>query len=179
VLEQSLPEGTKIAVDTTVALTVGAELVQVPNIIGQSVADAQKTLATAHLSLGKATNAPNGNFSAGVVWKQSPDVNLSVKTNSAVDVNVTPQTVAVPALTGIGLSDVIGRVQGAQLTLSGFSGNLTGSPTIAQSIPPGTPVPIGTAVTVTFPSTNVCVIAGRCIYTGATARLLAPKVAHW
>lgn len=179
VLDQSVAPGTKIAADTSIALTVGAELVSVPNIIGQSVADAQKTLTKAHLSIGKVANAANGNFASGVIWKQSPDVNLSVQTNSAVDVTATPQTVAVPVLTGVSITDAIARIQGAQLTLAGYSGNLTSSATIGQSIAAGTAVPIGTPVTLTFPSTIACPNPGACYYTGATARLLAPKAAHW
>jgi len=179
VLAQSVEPGTKIAPDTSIALTVGAELVTVPNIIGQSVADAQKTLSAAHLSLGKVSNAANANFAAGVIFKQSPDVNLSVQTNSAVDVMSTPQTVVVPVLTGISIADAVGRIQSAQLTLAGFSGNLTSANTIAQSIAPGTQVAIGTPVNLTFPSTIFCGPGAPCYYSGATARLLAPRAAHW
>lgn len=180
VLDQSVAPGTKIAADTSVKLTVGAELVPVPGIIGLSVADAQKKLSSASLTLGKVTNAPNSNFGSGVIWKQSPDANLTGQTNSAVDVTVTPMTVSVPELTGISISDAISRIQGAQLTLSGYSGNLTSSNTIAQSIPAGTPVPIGTAVTLSFPSSFVCPTPRGCFYSGATARYLAPRaVAHW
>jgi beta-lactam-binding protein with PASTA domain len=180
VLEQSVAPGTKIAPDASIALTVGAELVQVPNIIGQSVADAQKKLSDAHLSLGKATNQPNSNFGIGVIWKQSPDANLNVQTNSAIDVMVTPQTVAVPVLTGISLSDAIARIQSAQLTLGGFFGNQPASNTTGQSIAPGTQVPIGTALNLTFPATFTCPRPELCYYSGATARLLAPKaVQHW
>jgi beta-lactam-binding protein with PASTA domain len=180
VLEQSVAPGTKIAPDSSIALTVGAQLVQVPNILGLSVADGQKKLSDAHLSLGKATNAANGNFGSGVIWKQSPDANLSVQTNSAIDVMVTPQMVSVPVLTGISISDAIARIQAAQLTLAGYSGNLTSSATIAQSIAPGTPVPIGTGLNLTFPSNFQCPRPELCYYSGATARLLAPKtVQHW
>jgi beta-lactam-binding protein with PASTA domain len=180
VLAQSVLAGTKIAANTSVSLTVGAELVSVPNIIGQSVTDAQRALASAHLSLGRVTNASNSNFASGVIWRQSPDVNLSVQTNSAIDITVTPQTVAVPVLTGIAINDAISRIQSAQLTLAGYSGNLTSSTTIGQSIPAGTAVPIGTAVSLTFPSTFACPTPGACYYSGATARLLAPKgVQKW
>jgi beta-lactam-binding protein with PASTA domain len=179
VLTQSVDPGTKIAADTTIALTVGAEMVQVPNLIGQSVADAQKKLSDAHLGMGKVTNEPNPNFGSGVIWKQSPDVNLTAQTNSAVDVSVTPQMVAVPVLTGINLNEVKNRIYG-QLTLNGWTGDQwQNGNTIAQSIAAGTNVPIGTAVTVTFPSTFACPIPARCFYTGQTARLLAPRAAHW
>jgi beta-lactam-binding protein with PASTA domain len=179
VLAQSVPPHTAIGQNASISLTVGAELVTVPNIIGLSVANAQTTLSNARLSLGKVTNAANSNFSSGVIWKQSPDVNLSVQTNSTVDVTATPQTVAVPVLTGLAIADVIARIQSAQLTLSGYSGNLTTSNTIAQSIAPGTAVPIGTPLTVTFPSTVPCPTPAACFYYGPTARLLAPKTAHW
>jgi hypothetical protein len=57
---------------------------------------------------------------------------------------------------GISLNDVISGVAGAQLVLSGYSGNDTTSNTTDQSIPWNTQVAIGTPITATFPSTVNC-----------------------
>jgi serine/threonine-protein kinase len=167
VVDQSVPAGTKVDKNTSVLLTVGAEVVPVPNIVGKSLADAQQALAAAQLSLGTASNVPNESYGPGIVWQQSPSENITAQSNSAVNVVVTPQTVTVPVLTGISLNDVITRVAGAQLVLSGYSGNDTTSNTTGQSIPSNTQVAIGTAITVTFPSTVNCGSkTGGCLVSG-------------
>jgi beta-lactam-binding protein with PASTA domain len=165
VVDQSVPAGTKVGKDTAITLTVGAQVVTVPNIVGKTLADAQQTLAAAQLSLGTASNVPNPSYGPGVVWQQSPNEKISAQSNSAVNVVVTPQTVTVPVLTGVGLNDVITRVAGAQLVLAGYSGNDTSSNTTGQSIDANTQVPIGTQITVTFPSTVNCPPRG-CFVTG-------------
>jgi len=176
ITNQSIPPGTPIdkkAKDNSIKLTVGAELVQPPSLIGKTIADARKALGD-KLSLGKVANVPNPSFGPGIIWAQSVDVHQNVPSNSAIDVSVTPAQCPVPVLTGIPMAEVLNRVQNC-VTLAGFSGNQTQLNTLTQSIPANTPVAIGTPVTVTFPATIACQPPARCFYTGPTARLMVER----
>jgi beta-lactam-binding protein with PASTA domain len=173
VLDQSVPAGTAIAsgTTTTIGLTVGAQMVPVPNLIGLSISDATKALG-ANLVLGNSTLMPNPGFPPGHIWQQKPGAGEKTQSNGAVDVTVTPMTVTVPSLSGLTLDAALKTISQAQLTYAGHTGNLTDQPTTGQIPPAGQTAQAGAEVTLIFPSSFVCSPPARCFVSKQSTLLM-------
>ncbi len=176
---QSQPADANKIVDTTprpgqkakkgqaVQVTLGVEMVTVPQLFGHTYQEALGTLNDKHLTPGKTTQVQNPNLAGGVVVDQSPAPGQTIKSGSPVDLQVTPQTVVVPNVAGQYLGDAIKHVQ--PLTVASFSGDSTKTVT-AQTPPAGQSVPVSTTVTLTFPPPPGGCAAALCFYGGAVAR---------
>jgi beta-lactam-binding protein with PASTA domain len=110
VLEQAPAAATQANQGTTVDFVVAAAaLVKVPNVVGQTQADAKATLEAAGLKVGEVTEKESTSVAPGVVSKQSPDAGSNVDGGSAVtlEVGAAPQVpqVKVPKVTGLTESD--------------------------------------------------------------------------
>ncbi|MBN1807669.1 MAG: PASTA domain-containing protein [Planctomycetes bacterium] len=101
VVSQTPQVGASVTVNTAVNYTVAIRrsTVAVPNIVGQQLSAAKRTLASAGLSLGKITPS-YGNGTPNTIKWQSPARGTQVPPGSAVDIMVlmAPRAVSVPNL---------------------------------------------------------------------------------
>jgi beta-lactam-binding protein with PASTA domain len=181
---QSKPEDSDVIVDQTPAantsakagasvhVKVGAEMVSVPEVTLHPLSEAQTILGSNHLSLGQVTNQANAGVVGGMVWRQSPEKGTPVLANSEVALWVAPQTVAVPAVTGMLVGPAVQRLQQAGLQLGTLNGDQVTQPVTAQSPAASAQVALGTKVDLTVPRSVFCVPIAKCIFAGTTARLL-------
>ena len=182
IISQNPAAGQKGAKGQAVQVTLGAQMVAVPLLIGHQYKDVMGILSGQSLAVGQNKTAANPNFAAGVVFDQSPAPQQLVKSGTAVDVQVTPTTVTVTPVIGQTLgnaSNALGAIGLRVTSLSGDS-NLT---VIGQNPGPGTTVPVGTPVALTFPP-GTCVGA-ICYYNGIIAQQMVAeqamraKTGHW
>lgn len=171
IVDQNPIAGAPLPANGTVHVTVGAVLVNVPLLIGHSLADAQALLAPMNLSIGQSPNQPNPNFAGGVIFQQTPGPNTSVQTNSSVNVVVTPQTVQVPRVVGMTVIDADTSLGRAGLVRGSVTGDLTAQAVTSQTPAENTPVPIGTQVNLTVPSSPACVPITRCYWDRRTTTI--------
>ncbi|WP_418275460.1 Stk1 family PASTA domain-containing Ser/Thr kinase [Isoptericola jiangsuensis] len=91
VVDQSPGEGT-VDQDTRVTLTIGsepeAEMVQVPNVVGQSAEDAKATLGSQANLQGVETTASNDQYCPGFVFETNPPAGTEVEVGSDVQLSV-------------------------------------------------------------------------------------------
>lgn len=146
VISTDPPAGTRAAKGETVHLTVGGEMIEVPMLIGHPYQEASGLLDK--LVPGEVKTVPNPNFAGGVVTDQNPRAGQKVKSGSAVNMQVTPQTIPVPNVVGQPLGSAILTLKG--FTVNSFSGDSTKN--VTSQIPaPGTPSPVGSNVSLAFP----------------------------
>ena len=136
------------AVDLVVA---AAALVKVPNVVGQTQADAKTTLEAAGLKVGEVTSKESTSVAPGVVSKQSPDAGSQVEGGSAVtlEVGAAPQA-KVPKVTGLPESEA--AIELARVGLSVGDVQYVSDPDVAagfvksQDPAQGTSLPVGSKV---------------------------------
>jgi eukaryotic-like serine/threonine-protein kinase len=100
VIESTPPQGTTIERGTTVTLRVsrGPEQVEVPDVTGETEANARSALEGAGLRVGEISEEESQEAEPGTVLEQSPGPGESVDEGGAVDLTVAsePEPVAVP-----------------------------------------------------------------------------------
>jgi eukaryotic-like serine/threonine-protein kinase len=148
---ESLAEGDRV--DLVVAERVPT--VEVPDLTGMTLADAQTALVSRELEIGTTTDAPSDEFDVGEIIAQSPEAGEEVPEGSAVNVVVSSGTdnVVVPTVTCLSFG-----AASSQLVTLGLNpvdgGTTTPNPAcpnpnrVAASDPPaGTEVEPGTSIT--------------------------------
>jgi len=167
IIDQTPKAGQTAAKGQAIQVTVGAQMVTVPQLIGHTFQEVSGTLNEKKLTVGQIETAQNQNFAGGVVFDQSPAAQQVVKSGTAINVHVTPQMVIVQNVIGQTLGSAILSLRG--LTVTSFTGDNTKT-VIAQNPPPGTSVPVGSPVTLEFPF----IYCGgfNCVYTGIIAQRL-------
>jgi beta-lactam-binding protein with PASTA domain len=177
VVSQTPAAGAKAKEGDAVHVQIGAELIPVPMLVGHPYQEAQTMLTGIHLNVGKVTNAANPNFAGGVVFAQAIDPGTKELSGAAIDLSVTPQTVPVPPVTGSLLKDAINKINQAQLTVGGVTGDQIDKAVIAQNPQANTPLEIGGKVSLTVPSSSVCDINPRlCLFQQNTVqKMYAPQ----
>ena len=109
VLDQTPPSGTSAAPKSPVDLVVslGPNLIAVPNVVGLNQGPAEDTIATAGLNVGTATEVYNTSVPAGNVDSQAPIAGTLVAPASLVDITVSlgPQMSAVRDVSGLPQTD--------------------------------------------------------------------------
>jgi serine/threonine-protein kinase len=152
VLEQSPAAAEQTDQGTAVDLVVAAAaLVKVPNVVGQTQADAKATLEASGLKVGEVTSKESTSVAPGVVSKQSPDAGSNVDGGSAVtlEVGAAPQA-KVPKVTGLTESDA--AIELARVGLSVGDVQYVSDPVVApgfvksQDPAQGTSLPAGSKV---------------------------------
>jgi beta-lactam-binding protein with PASTA domain len=156
VISQSPSAGTNVNSGSAVNLVVssGPAQISVPNVVGQTQANASSAITTAGLVLGTVTTAASQTVAAGTVISQSPTAGTNVSSGSGSAVNLVvssgPAQISVP--------NVVGQTQAAATTALTNAGlvlgtvTTTASPTVAagsvisQSPTAGTNVSSGSAV---------------------------------
>ncbi|WP_268035293.1 PASTA domain-containing protein [Algoriphagus sp. PAP.12] len=78
-----VPKGSKI--DLVVGDGDGNQILSVPNFIGKDEIDAEFLILGSGLRVGEKIYAKNDTVSAGIVFRQSPDAGLQVRTGEIVD----------------------------------------------------------------------------------------------
>lgn len=129
VMEQNPSSNTTLQVGGTVTITVskGADMVTVPDVTGQTKADAQSALTSAGLTLGKVSQSPSDDVEKGNVISQGTDSGTSVKRGTAIDITVSTgkETINVGSLGLVGktLADAKNTLNtyGIAVTVSGSS----------------------------------------------------------
>jgi serine/threonine protein kinase len=116
VLSENPPAHSPLVKGTTVTITVssGPGTVNVPNLVGMSLADARNALTTARLKLGTQT-PQNSALPAGSVISQSPTSGQAAKQGSAVNLVVASGTGTVPDVRNLPLDQAE-----SALTAAGF-----------------------------------------------------------
>jgi beta-lactam-binding protein with PASTA domain len=175
VVSQTPAAGDKAKEGDAVHVKMGAQLIPVPLLIGQSYAQAQSALSGIHLVAAVATTAANPNFAGGVVFAQTPDPGTKELSGAVVNLSVTPQTIPVPQVTGASLNAAVNAVSTIGLTPK-VVGDQTAKTVASQSPLAGTPLPLGGVVTITIPSSSICDSNPRaCIFQNNSLRLLQAR----
>jgi beta-lactam-binding protein with PASTA domain len=177
VISQLPSAGDKAKSGDPVHVKVGAQMVPVPMLIGHTFEEVQTLLSGKHLIAGQVSNQPNPNFAGGVVFQQSPDPGNMVLSGSAVNLSVTPKTVPVPPVVGLLVAQAVQKLDQAGLQIGTLSGDQYAQPVSAQNPAQQTPVPLGTKVDVTIPSSSFCVPIERCRIFGNAIRLMTVRPA--
>ena len=152
VIRQSPEGGERPEVGTSVAITVGTgpSTVDVPQLYGNTPAQARSILEEAHLTLGEKRTEYNNDVAAGSIFLQDPSDTQKVKPGTAVDVTVSlgVEPVKVPEVYGLSVAQ-------AQATLSGVGLNsnplevegdeaagtaLSTDPSVGATVEPGSTV---------------------------------------
>ncbi len=159
VISQSPAAGALVDPGTAVALVVsrGTQFVTVavPDVAGQTQADAQTAIIGAGLVVGAVTQEFSDTAPAGLVFSQSPLAGTPVDPGTAVALIVSrgPQNVAVPNVVGLTQAEAATLIAGANLTLGNvtylFSMTVAGGSVISQDPAAGVSAASGTAVNLT------------------------------
>ncbi len=171
IISQKPDPGQRATKGQAVQVTVGEQVVRVPMLVGHPFSEVMAILGKS-LTVGQTVTAQNPNFAGGVVFAQNPPADKAVKSGTSVDLQVTPQMVTVPNVSGQTLGNAILALRG--LTVTSFSGDTTKT-VISQNPGQGASVPVGSSVTLAFPP-GACVVA-RCFYDGIFAKRVASELA--
>ena len=134
---------------------LGSKQVSVPDVTGQTQAQAQQTIVSAGLGLGQVTFQAGSDAAEGTVISQQPPAGAKTRSGQkiALVVAATTPKVTVPNFVGLSGSDASRRVSSAGLvaqTESAYSNAVPRDTVISQSPAAGTQVASGTTVTLTL-----------------------------
>jgi serine/threonine-protein kinase len=100
----------------TLFVSEGRRQVEVPDLTGLTVDEAEDELKDSGLRLGDVNREPNDEFEEGQVFEQSPDPGAEVDARSEVDVTVSEgETVTVPDVIGEPQAEAIDEIEAAGL----------------------------------------------------------------
>lgn len=154
------PEGSEIVKEgreIEVVLSLGVEMIEVPNVVGRTLEDASFILKNKGLDLGEVGKVNDAEVAEGLIVAQSPERGKSIKLGQRVDITISSGASAItqlnmPNLIGMSLADARTKLQTDELVLDKidkqdsndfFSGRI-----IHQSIPAGNRVEKGDRVSV-------------------------------
>jgi beta-lactam-binding protein with PASTA domain len=154
VISQVPAAGASVSPGSGVNLTVssGPPNVQVPNVVGQTLASANSAIMAAGLTTGVVTQQGSVAVPAGSVIAQSPFAGASVAPSSAVNLVVSsgPPNVQVPNVVGQTQASAMSALTAAGLTSGAITSQASGavpagtiisqSPAAGASVAPGTPI---------------------------------------
>jgi serine/threonine-protein kinase len=145
-----VPRGSEV----TVIVSLGPDLVEVPDVTGVALAIARQRLTDAGLRVGEV--AETGTGSPGTVTSTSPSAGQRVRRETEVEIVAVPETqmVAVPDLTGMSSRAAREALTTAGLTVGttrhGFDENRDPYVILRQNPAAGTQVAAGTAIEITI-----------------------------
>jgi serine/threonine protein kinase len=156
VVSQEPAANRKIKINRTVWVTLskGPEYLSVPDIVGQSLENAQRFLKQAGLKIGNVQEQFSSE-AVGIILSQNPPSRTRLARGSTVDVIVSKgeepelQTVTVPAFVGKHQREVASELSSLGLKLGSVSerpSQVAPGEVIEQSPLPGASVPLGSAV---------------------------------
>ena len=107
--------GTMVEEGSTIEVYVssGPEEIEVPPVVGQTRAEAERLITEAGLSLGQVTERADANFAEGIVVEQDPPQGARVGADAPVNLVVStgPETVIVPNLVNLSERDATAQLQ--------------------------------------------------------------------
>jgi eukaryotic-like serine/threonine-protein kinase len=121
VSSQSPAQGTRVDVGTKVDLVLaGAQVVAVPNVVGQSEAQALAALQAAGFASGAISNVATTSMSPGTVLTQNPAAGKDADKGSTVDLQIaqTPTATAVPDVIDLTRAEAESKLQNAGFSVS-------------------------------------------------------------
>jgi beta-lactam-binding protein with PASTA domain/6-phosphogluconolactonase (cycloisomerase 2 family) len=136
----------------------GNNNVTVPNVVGQSQANANSAITAAGLTVGTATQASSSSVAAGNVISQNPAAGASVASGSSVSLTVStgPAQAKVPNVVGSTQAAATTAITGAGLTVGSVSmqasNTVAAGSVISQNPAAGASVASGSAVNLTVSS---------------------------
>ena len=150
VLSQSLPQGTLLAMDDTITLTVskGPSLIvsSVPSLVGLSEMQAASLLSAAGLALGEVTYVPSDRPTGTVLTQSEPPATLLEQGRSVsmtVSAGYSYAQKTIPSLYGRSLSEASARLREYGLvlgTVTTVGSSAKNGRIVAQSPLPDTPL---------------------------------------
>ncbi|MFM9413192.1 Stk1 family PASTA domain-containing Ser/Thr kinase [Peptococcus simiae] len=160
IISQDPVAGKKVRKGRLIGVVVsrGPKKIEVPDLEGQTEAEAREALADAKLRLGKVQTDYDSSVPEGKVISQSPRSGKEVDKDTAIDITVSlgkkPEYATMPDLRGMKLSEARSALAGRGLTVSSTSEEETSNDdkdrVIGQSIEPGAELEKGTGVTLTI-----------------------------
>jgi serine/threonine-protein kinase len=136
--------------EVAVVLSTGPDRLKVPDVIGQSLEDAQRALDAAGLRAGSVMEVETGE--PGKVTAVSPQPGTDIERGASVSLAVARPTVAVPRLSGEHVRDARQRIEKAGLVVGDVSeiydARKKGDRVLSQDPEAGTAVPLGSRVNV-------------------------------
>ena len=158
VISQSVAENEKIPRDkrVTIVISLGSEMVEVPDLKDLSEEDAQLSLEQSGLGVGEVIRQPSDDVIVGAVIKQSITKGTPVAPGTVVDIYVStgPEsgTVVVPDVRYIDKDAAVEMLKQEALEakiIEDYSESYEAGKTTSQGVQPGSSVPRGYIVTIT------------------------------
>ena len=157
VVSQEPAANRKTKVNRTIWLTLsrGPEYLTVPELVGQSLENAQRFLQQSGLKIGDVQEQYSSTAAVGVVLSQNPPSRTRLARGASVDLIVSrgeepqPQTVTVPAFVGKQQREVTAELSKLGLSIGSVRerpGQVPPGQVIEQSPLPGATVPVGSSV---------------------------------
>ena len=107
--------GTMVEEGSTIEVYVssGPEEIEVPPVVGQTRAEAERLITEAGLSVGQVTERADATFAEGIVIEQDPPQGVRVGVDAPVNLVVStgPETVIVPELVNLSERDATAQLQ--------------------------------------------------------------------
>jgi serine/threonine-protein kinase len=151
---QDPPAGTPVVPGSSVAVKVASDggLVNVPSVVGHSLAEAEQLISAAQLTSNPQPEIHPGSDVVGYVFEQNPSANVPTTKGQAVLLKVKAENVTVPRVIGEAQDAAQGDLARSGLTpaiqlVFGDASNI--GKVISQSSPEGTPLLRGTTVIIT------------------------------
>jgi beta-lactam-binding protein with PASTA domain len=161
VMSQNPVGGTGAAAGTSVDLVVSTGPCVVPDVVGETEADAITEITDANLTVGAITYSCDDTMPAGSVISQSPAASTVVAFGSAVDLVVSTGSCVVPDVVGETEADAITEITDANLTVGTITYScddaVPAGDVISQNPAASTIVAFGSAVDIVV-STGPCVV---------------------
>jgi beta-lactam-binding protein with PASTA domain len=136
--------------EVAVVLSTGPDRLKVPDVIGQTLEDAQRALDAAGLRAGSVMEVDAGE--AGKVTAVSPQPGSDIERGASVSLAVGRSLVAVPRLRGEHIRDARARIEKAGLVVGDISeiydARKKGNRVLSQDPEAGTAVPLGAKINV-------------------------------
>ncbi len=148
-------DGTKVRSGSAVALTVSkGSPVDVPDVTGESLADAKADLEGAGLKVKVASARVNSEFDAGQVARQSPTEGRQAAEGDTVTLTLSkgPEMIEVPDVVGDSVDDAKAELEAAGFAVDEDRGllGLFGDTVKRQSVEGGQRAPKGSTITITI-----------------------------
>jgi len=145
VISTDPPAGQQVGAKTTITVLVsaGKEQVLVPDLSGNTEADALTALTAAGLTLGTITQSDSANVAQNLVISSDPMPNTSVSAKTVVNLVISTGTVTVPNVVNLEINDATSQLSSiavgyiVQTDLAPTCTGKAGTTVIAQSIQPG------------------------------------------
>jgi beta-lactam-binding protein with PASTA domain len=157
VISQAPVAGTVVPPGSVVNFVIsqGPPPVPVPNVVGQTLADAETALAAASFARGTVTSANDPSVPPGVVIAQAPGANIPAVPGSSVNLTISlgPVMVTVPNVVGMGQGAAQTAIVSNGLAVGpvalAFDAVVAAGAVIGQAPAGATSVPFGSAVNLT------------------------------